>query len=233
MSTKSLDQKNKEAETKPVEEERKESRGRKSLQGKSPMREKAKKSSVGEKVEDEPKESLGVDKKPRQKSKSPGGLQRGQKTVKRTEETGEILKKQGSTATEGEKPKKPERNGRTGAKSSLNGKTGPKVDSGRNSVNKVRSPSPQLPVKTDQEKFEQLFLVRQRKHLPVPMSLFITQRFPNHVFLSRATQIGAWKVLWSKGEVKMSMFINSDSSKEILILLSLYVFTFNSGRRRG
>ena len=224
MSTKSLEQKNKEAETKPVEEERKESRGRKSLQGKSPNR--AKKSSVGEKVEDKPKESLGVDKKPRQKSKSPGGVQRSQKPVKKTEKTGASLKKQGSTATEGEKPKKPERNGRTGAKSSLNGKTGPKVDSGRSSVNKVRSPSPQLPVKTDQEKFEQLFLVRQRKHLPMPMSLFIMQRVPNHVFLPRATQIGAWKVLWSKGEVKMSIFINNDSSKEIFILLSLYVFTY-------
>ena len=176
VSTKSLNQKNKEAETKRVEEERRESRGRKSLQGKSPNR--AKKSSVGEKVGDEPKESLSVEKKPRQKSKSPGGVQRSQKPVKKTEETGEILKKQGSTATEGEKPKKPERNGRTGAKSSLNGKTGPKVDSGRNSVNKVRSPSPQLPVKTDQEKFEQLFLVRQRKHLPMPMSLFYYATLP-------------------------------------------------------
>ena len=181
MSTKSLEQKNKEAETKPVEEERKESRGRKSLQGKSPNR--AKKSSVGEKIEDDPKNSLGVDKKPRQKSKSPGGVQRGQKPAKKTEETGEILKKQGSTATEGEKPKKPERNGRTGAKSSLNGKTGPKVDSGRNSVNKVRSPSPQLPVKTDQEKFEQLFLVRQCKPmLPMPMSLFIKLPYANVTF---------------------------------------------------
>ena len=176
VSTKSADQKNKETEAIPVEEdqkdEKKNSKGRKSLKSRSPaMREKVKKSPV-EKVEDnvkteEPKQRLGVEKKTRQKSRSPGGgHQRSvspKKTVKKPENTGEEVVK----TAEGKKPKKLEGGVKAGGgKGGFGGKAAPKVNSGRSSQNKVRSPSPQLPVKTDQEKFEELFLVRRRsKHL--------------------------------------------------------------------
>ena len=96
MSTKSADHKNKESEATPVGEEQKGSKGRKSLKSRSPaaMREKAKvKSPPEEKVEeniktDEPKQRLGVEKKSRQKSRSPAGPQRSvspKKAVKKTE----------------------------------------------------------------------------------------------------------------------------------------------------
>ena len=169
VSTKSADQKTKETEATPVQEDKKEeqksSKGRKSLKSRSPaMREKAKKS-PGEKEKvgvndvktDEPKQRLGVEKKSRQKSRSPGH-QRSispKKSVKKTENTGEEV-------AEGKKPKKMEGGIKGGGgKVGFGGKAAPKVNSGRSSQNKVRSPSPQLPVKTDQEKFEELFLVRR------------------------------------------------------------------------
>ena len=172
MSTKSADHRNKESEATPVEEQ-KSSKGRKSLKSRSPaaMRDKVKKSSTPEKVEDnaktdEPKQSLGVEKKSRQKSRSPAGNQRSvspKKAVKKTENTGEEL-------AEGKKAKKMEggvkagggKGGKGAGAGGKGGAPGPKVNSGRSSQNKVRSPSPQLPVKTDQEKFEELFLVRPR-----------------------------------------------------------------------
>ena len=171
MSTKSADHRNKESEATPVEEEQKGSKGRKSLKSRSPaaMRDKVKKSPTPtEKVEaaktDEPKQSLGVEKKSRQKSRSPAGHQRSvspKKAVKKAENTA------GEELAEGKKAKKMEggvkAGGGKGGKGAAGGKggaPGPKVNSGRSSQNKVRSPSPQLPVKTDQEKFEELFLVR-------------------------------------------------------------------------
>ena len=182
VSTKSADQKNKETEASPVEEdqkdEKKNSKGRKSLKSRSPaMREKVKKSPV-EKVEDdvkteEPKQRLGVEKKTRQKSRSPGGHQRSvspKKTVKKPENTGEEVIK----TAEGKKPKKLEGGVKAGGgKGGFGVKAAPKVNSGRSSQNKVRSPSPQLPVKTDQEKFEELFLVRLRRRSNTffPMSM--------------------------------------------------------------
>ena len=179
VSTKSADQKNKETEAIPVEEdqkdEKKNSKGRKSLKSRSPaMREKVKKSpGEKEKVEvvdvktDEPKQKLSVEKKSRQKSRSPGH-QRSvspKKAAKKTENTGEEV-------AEGKKPKKMEGGIKAGGgKVGFGGKAAPKVNSGRSSQNKVRSPSPQLPVKTDQEKFEELFLVRRRSNTFFPMSM--------------------------------------------------------------
>ena len=172
MSTKSADHRNKESEATPVEEEQKSSKGRKSLKSRSPaaMRDKVKKSPTPEKVEDhgktdEPKQSLGVEKKSRQKSRSPAGNQRSvspKKAVKKTENTS------GEELAEGKKAKKLEGGvkvgkGGKGAAGGKGGAPGPKVNSGRSSQNKARSPSPQLPVKTDQEKFEELFLVRRNK----------------------------------------------------------------------
>ena len=162
VSTKSAEPKSKEAT--PVEEDQK-SKGRKSLRNKSPaIREKAKKSPPAEKVEDngkktdEPKQKLGVpEKKSREKSKSPAGRQRSVSPKKKSQE--KKSENTGEEIAEGKKAKKLEGGVKNGGK----GAPGPKVNSGRSSVNKVRSPSPQLPVKTDQEKFEELFLVR--KHL--------------------------------------------------------------------
>ena len=170
VSTKSADQKNKETEAVPVDDEQKDekksSKGRKSLRNRSPMREKVRKSPTIEKVEDdtkkdEPKNRLGVEKKPRQKSRSPGHQRSGspKKALKKTEKTGDLLR-EAAAAAEEEKPKKSERGSR-----GKGGKVAPKVNSGRSSQNKARSPSPQLPVKTDQEKFEELFLVRRMKLL--------------------------------------------------------------------
>ena len=174
MSTKSADHRNKESEATPVEEEQKGSKGRKSLKSRSPaaMRDKVKKSPPTEKIEDnaktdEPKQSLGVEKKSRQKSRSPAGNQRSvspKKAVKKTENTS------GEELAEGKKAKKLEggvkagggKGGKGAAGGGKGGAPGPKVNSGRSSQNKARSPSPQLPVKTDQEKFEELFLVRPR-----------------------------------------------------------------------